>query len=499
MDFSGFIALLLRKISFVTMRLLLVLHLRSVCAEKRCFFFLESVRSIPMPDLADGESVEVQGSGAKPYVLKNSGGVYSCTCPAWRNQSIAIEKRTCKHLRKLRGEAAEEARIGGALPQKPARSKSGDDTDDSSAEPPVLLAEAWDNAQDLSGWWMSEKLDGVRAYWDGKQFLSRQGNLYHAPEWFIEGLPPVPLDGELWLDRKAFQRTVSIVRRQDKSDHWNTIRFVIFDAPLAAKPFEDRIEYLKEESPRWQNKNIEILEHKLCSDLDHLRSELQRVESLGGEGLMLRQPSSVYVAGRSATLLKVKTFHDAEAEVIGHEPGKGRHQGRLGALSVRLSNGKIFSVGTGFSDKQRETPPAIGALITFRYQELSDAGIPRFPSYVGFRSDIDKPSIPKKEKADSISRTEMEIVVEKKSVAKQSSVSAKLSSEISEKRYFEFCEDGSHKFWEISASGVALTTRWGKAGTEGQSKTKEFASVEKREAEAAKLIAEKTKKGYQEQ
>ena len=452
-----------------------------------------------MPDLADGESVEVQGSGAKPYVLKNSGGVFSCTCPAWRNQSIAIEKRTCKHLRKLRGEAAEEERIGGALPQKPMRNTSVDDADGVSAEPPLLLAEAWDNSQDLSGWWMSEKLDGVRAFWDGKQFLSRQGNLYHAPDWFIEGLPQVPLDGELWLDRKAFQRTVSIVRRQDKSEHWKTIRFVIFDAPQASKPFESRIEYLREESLRWQNKYVEILEHKLCSDLEHLRSELQRVESLGGEGLMLREPASVYVAGRSTTLLKVKTFHDAEAEVIGHEPGKGRHQGRLGALSVRLSNGKIFSVGTGFSDKQRETPPPIGALITFRYQELSDAGIPRFPSYVGIRSDIDVASKLKREKSETVSKPEAAIVVEKKTFTKEATAPAESSSDQSGKRYFEFCEDVSHKFWEISVSGAALTTRWGKVGTDGQCKTKDFVSDEKAEAEAAKLIAEKTKKGYQEQ
>ena len=74
-----------------------------------------------MPDLADGESVEMKGSGAKPYVLKNTGGVYSCTCPAWRNQSTAIERRTCKHLRKLRGDEAETARLGGALPQKPSK------------------------------------------------------------------------------------------------------------------------------------------------------------------------------------------------------------------------------------------------------------------------------------------------------------------------------------------------------------------------------------------
>src|SRR5947209_4846684 len=153
-----------------------------------------------MSDLQDGDSIEMQGSGAKPYVLKNTGGVYSCSCPAWRNQSVAIERRTCKHLRKLRGDAAETARVGGALPQRPAAA-AGDQA--TAAGPPLLLAETWDNATDLTGWWMSEKLDGVRAYWDGRQFLSRLGNLYHAPDWFTAGLPAdVPLDGELWIDRK---------------------------------------------------------------------------------------------------------------------------------------------------------------------------------------------------------------------------------------------------------------------------------------------------------
>src|SRR4051794_31759308 len=143
-----------------------------------------------MPDLADGESIKMKGSGAKPYVLKNNGGVYSCTCPAWRNQSTAIERRTCKHLRKLRGDAAEQARLGGVLPQKPVRKSSADGEEDGAdAGPPLLLAETWDNAADLAGWWMSEKLDGVRAYWDGKQFLSRLGNLFHAPEWFVESFP----------------------------------------------------------------------------------------------------------------------------------------------------------------------------------------------------------------------------------------------------------------------------------------------------------------------
>src|SRR3954447_2549458 len=158
-----------------------------------------------MPDLADGETFLMQGSGAKPYELKNTGGVYSCTCPAWRNQSLGIEKRTCKHLKKLRGEEAEMARVGSATP--PTR-KSPDRAAAEAKAAPVLLAESWDGQRDPKGWWISEKLDGVRAYWDGKQLLSRLGNVLHAPEWFIKDLPKHSLDGELFLARKSFQKTV---------------------------------------------------------------------------------------------------------------------------------------------------------------------------------------------------------------------------------------------------------------------------------------------------
>src|SRR4051794_10682962 len=338
-----------------------------------------------MPDLADGESIEMKGSGAKPYVLKNTGGVYSCTCPAWRNQSAGIERRTCKHLRKLRGDAAEEARLGGALPAKPLKpaAEGGE-----AAGPPLLLAETWDAAADLSGWWMSEKLDGVRAYWDGKQFISRLGNVFHAPDWFAAGLPDVPLDGELWIARKAFQRTVSIVRRQDKTDLWREVKFLVFDAPARKDPFERRLEFLADTLGRTPLPHVAHHPHELCRGLDHLREELARVEALGGEGLMLRRPGSAYEVGRSTTLLKVKTFRDAEARVLEHLKGAGRHKGRLGALLVELPDGTRFSVGTGFSDAARGAPPSVGAVVTFRYQELSDGGVPRFPSYVGVRHDV---------------------------------------------------------------------------------------------------------------
>lgn len=448
-----------------------------------------------MPDLEDGDSVEMQGSGSKPYVLKNTGGVYSCTCPAWRNQSIAIETRTCKHLRKLRGDSAEEARLGGALPQKPVKVKKvnedgevteeGDDT-----APPIMLAESWDNAADLTGWWISEKLDGVRAYWDGKQFLSRLGNLYHAPDWFIEGLPATPLDGELWSDRKKFQRTVSIVRRQDKSDGWKEIRFVVFDAPAALGGFEERMKFLKETLASGAAKWAQILPHEACKSVEGLRAELKRIEALGGEGLMLRQPGSKYHVGRTAALLKVKSFHDAEALVVGHQAGEGRHKGRMGALLVQLADGTEFAIGTGFSDREREHPPEIGATVTFRYQELSDGGVPRFPSWVGVRIDATvKPVIKAMSKPAVVALPVTPMAVQPATAPGNAPATSK-------RRYFEYTQGTSNKFWEVYPSGNSVTTRWGRIGSGGQSKTKPFADALSAEAAMAKLIQEKSEEGY---
>lgn len=348
-----------------------------------------------MQDLKDGESTEMQGSGVKPYTLKNSGGVYSCSCPAWRNQSLAIERRTCKHLIKLRGAEVEKARTQNATTAK-AESNDADETkkagtaEDNKKGPPLLLAHSWDNFVDPTNWWMSEKLDGVRAYWDGTQLLSRLGSKLHAPDWFTKGLPSEALDGELWLGRKMFQKTVSIVRRQDKSDHWQEIRLRVFDAPGCAGGFEKRLAFISSFLKSAKLKYIELHEHEPCKGIDHLKAELARIEGLGGEGLMLRQPSSLYEVGRSTTLLKVKTFHDAEAEVVGHQPGKGKHKGKLGALLMKLEDGTSFSLGTGFSDRERENPPAIGCKVTFRYQELTDGGVPRFPSFVRVYEDIDQ-------------------------------------------------------------------------------------------------------------
>jgi DNA ligase-1 len=248
------------------------------------------------------------------------------------------------------------------------------------ARPPLLLAQNWDGTE-VRGWWVSEKLDGLRAYWDGKQFLSRQGNAFHAPDWFTAGLPDVALDGELWIGRRQFQRTMSVVRRQDKGEGWRDVRFQVFDAPQCGGPFEARLGFVAEAIGA-KNSPACVHAHHRCTGMADLQDQLRRVEAIGGEGLMLRQPGSIYEPHRSPTLLKVKRFHDAEAVVLAHLAGKGKHAGRLGALLVRLPDGTEFSIGTGFSDKERAAPPAPGSSITFRFQELTNGGVPRFASFV---------------------------------------------------------------------------------------------------------------------
>jgi DNA ligase-1 len=427
-----------------------------------------------MPDLADGEEAEVQGSGSNVYTLKNSGGVYSCSCPAWRNQGAGIERRTCKHLRNYRGDEAERERIGAAELAPRAKAANGD-----VEGPPILLAHRWE-AEDLTGWWLSEKLDGVRAYWDGSRFLSRLGNEFFAPEWFTQKLPKTVLDGELWGGRKQFQRTVGIVKRQDRSPLWKDLLFVVFDAPTHDGVFEDRLAHC--ESLLDASEYARFHEHHQCRGHDHLKEELARVEALGGEGLMARRPKSRYEVGRSSSLLKVKSFKDAEARVLGHAAGAGRHKGRLGALEVELEDGTRFNVGTGFSDAEREDPPPIGSIITFRYQELSDGGVPRFPSYVGIRADAQW-------KGKAAPAPVVSVSAARAPAKRVAATSSSL-----QRRRFEMEDGDTRYFWEIEQDGARHRVRYGTF----EQKTKRFGSEGEAKEALAERIAEKIERGFRE-
>jgi DNA ligase-1 len=250
---------------------------------------------------------------------------------------------------------------------------------------PVMLAHRWDPKIDIKGWWMSEKLDGVRGYWTGGEMISRSGIPFRVPEWFTRNFPSTPLDGELWIGRRQFSKLVGIIRRKVPAAGWEKVRYFIFDAPKAAGGFEKRLDFAR----RWFRENpnpyTAVLTQQICENEMHLRRKLRAIESNGGEGLMLRKPNSPYTVGRSYDLLKVKTFKDEEATVIEHLPGSGKHAGRLGALLVELPNGIQFAVGTGFTDQERENPPPVGSTITFKYYGFHESGIPRFASFLRVR------------------------------------------------------------------------------------------------------------------
>jgi DNA ligase 1 len=473
--------------------------------------------------LDDGEKVTVQGSTSE-YELHRQGSVYACTCPAWRTQGAQIGLRTCKHLRAYLGDEHETRRIGSPASAPASRSSSrssgssgsssGSSTGDDGKAPPVLLAHKWETDHDPTGWWMSEKLDGIRAYWDGEGFVSRLGNKFYAPDWFVADLPADTLDGELWVGRKMFQRTTSIVRSGAQSDEWKQVTYVVFDAPNARGGFEERLAHAQKVLEKAAAPHARWLEHVPCDGIDHLREELARVEALGGEGLMLRQPKSPYVAGRSTTLLKVKTFHDAEARVIGHAPGTGKHKGRLGALIVELSDGTKFNVGTGFSDAEREDPPNIGSVITFRYQELSNDGVPRFPSYVGERLDVKTPAAigtgtskpPAAAKmvggtSTSASRSSTSAVKASTPAAKsapaKSTPAAKPSTTKSIAGFsVSLVHQAEQKWWKIEVRGTAHYTSFGKIGSPGQTRVSDLGSATAAESDADKRAQQKRREGY---
>jgi DNA ligase-1 len=250
------------------------------------------------------------------------------------------------------------------------------------AEPPLLLAETYRKQVDVAQFLVSEKLDGVRAYWDGKQLISRSGNVYNAPAWFVAALPARKLDGELWLGRGRFEEMSGIARREVPLDaDWKQVRYMLFELPGGEGTFAQRVSRLDGIIAQANVPWLQAVAQFRLADHKALMKRLGEVVKAGGEGLMLHRAEALYQAGRSETLLKVKQWHDAEATVVAHLPGKGKHFGRLGALKVRAADGREFALGTGFTDAQRLAPPPVGTIVSYRYRELTARGMPRFASF----------------------------------------------------------------------------------------------------------------------
>ncbi len=247
---------------------------------------------------------------------------------------------------------------------------------------PLLLAETEQGQADVALYLVSEKLDGVRAFWDGQTLRTRKGHTIQVPSWFVARFPAQPLDGELWMGRGEFERLSGIVRRQTPDDsQWQQVRYLVFELPQSPGTFRQRVLALRELTAKLALPWLQAVEQWEFGSREALDKKLEQIVRAGGEGLMLHRADAAYVTGRSDVLLKLKAWHDAEATVIGHQPGRGKYAGMLGALRVRTADGIEFMLGTGFSDADRRQPPPVGTLITFRYRELTGRGLPRFASY----------------------------------------------------------------------------------------------------------------------
>lgn len=254
------------------------------------------------------------------------------------------------------------------------------------AKQELMLANSYSSNHRLSDYWVSEKYDGYRAYWDGQVLLSRAGNPLAVPPWFIKNFPRQPLDGELWLGRGQFQMLSSLVKRgaseQWSDPTWHKVRFMVFDLPAEKTIFDQRLHTLeavvKEAGVDW----LEMVEQRKVDTEALLFEQLEQVTRAGGEGLMLHLGASYYRGKRSDDLLKLKQFEDAEAVVLAYVAGKGKYQGLMGALRVVLPDGTRFKIGSGFSDQERRQPPAIGSTITYRFNGKTDRGVPRFARFL---------------------------------------------------------------------------------------------------------------------
>lgn len=259
-------------------------------------------------------------------------------------------------------------------------------------QPPALwLASTYQGNEKLTDYWVSEKYDGIRGFWDGRQLLSRSGKALNPPAWFVKGWPAQPFEGELWAGLGQFEQAASVIQqRQAPDSEWQAMRFMVFDAKTPPQAFTERIvqyqNIVKEIGKPW----VQAVTQSQVPSHAALKALLNKTLQAGGEGLVLHRGSSLYQSGRNSDVLKVKPHEDAEAKVVGHELGQGKHAQRLGALTLETPQGLRFKLGTGFTDAQRENPPAVGQWVTYRYRGLTDQGVPRFASFVRIRPAVER-------------------------------------------------------------------------------------------------------------
>ena len=273
----------------------------------------------------------------------------------------------------------------------------------------VLLAKVYDG-RPVDNWWASEKWDGYRAVWNGQSFKSRAGKNFDVPDWYKEIMPPnIPLDGELWLGRGAFE-SCGLLRRKKPTKssellEWETIwkranvKYKVFDILNNDNIFENRMLLLNKIvtdrnacMPRLGLSDVEPVLEFTTQTLVSKSEALKLAKKIilgGGEGIMLRKPESLYEPKRSSTLYKIKEVADTEAIITGYKPGAGKYKGFLGSFICSLvDNTKISFNVSGMDDsirKQYKTSHPIGTIITITYNGYSSRGVPRHPRYLRIR------------------------------------------------------------------------------------------------------------------
>lgn len=315
--------------------------------------------------------------------------------------------------------------------------------------------------RDILKWYIAEKLDGHRAFWDGgitrgmrkeevpwantlkdARYVKEQvatglwssyGHVIHAPEAWLNLLPAIPLDGELY--KKGFRQSISsAVKKQEPVDsEWEGIRLHVFDIPpLQEFAVDGRLPDKREMRGCWkwlkplttdllyqekpcnsfanryrqmchvvpENDSCTLIHHEIIEDEDQVATFLASVE----EGVVLRSPYNLWEPQRSHTALKYKLTQDDEGIVTGYVAGRGKHEGRMGALVIDWKGRRVEL--SGFTDDERvlmndsmlepgeEVPGNVesrhfprGTVVTFRYRTLTANGQPEEARYWRKRDD----------------------------------------------------------------------------------------------------------------
>ena len=256
---------------------------------------------------------------------------------------------------------------------------------------PLQLAESYKDDIAISEYLVSEKLDGIRARWTGTQLITRNGNPIYPPPWFTRNWPTEPMDGELWSKRGSFEEIASTVLSHHPDKRWQAIKMMVFDLPVTGLPFAERVKRMQTLIAQANNPSLKMIEQFTLDSLLALEYALDNITQQGGEGLMLHHRQAHYQQGRNPGLLKAKRYQDDEAKVLAHLPGKGKFKDMMGSLLVESRQGQQFKIGSGFSLAYRQSPPAIGSWVTYKYYGLTQRGIPRFASFLRGRPEEDNP------------------------------------------------------------------------------------------------------------